>query len=540
MRLIESEVIGIICDRLKKVGELNPTSAKQLAVLTKDYNADMQEIQKAIRKRMNLSVEEVDRIFRQAAQDSTELATALAMDRLNVVDTRRVEEQARAAAARYKDRILNLSDTFAFKMGEGYKPLREAYIAVTNKATLAVHSGALDYNTAIRQEVKRLADHGISVVEWESGYHRRLDSSVRMNVMEGVRQMNQEILEEAGEKFATGYEISAHDRPAPDHADIQGRQYTKEEYEKLNASLKRPIGTLNCMHIAYPIIYGVTKPTYSEKELEEMKEHAEKKYSWKGKELTGYECTQEQRRMETEIRKSQDKERALRRAGDNTGADLEKEKTQALRKEYKEFSRHVGLSEKLNRTGRAGKPSKPKVLKQINMPVVGEQLKITGSPLKQITARYWDVSEEYERNAKPGEGQWFEEEGFVAQEDDQKQLEETADVVIRKYGGNIEFLAADAPKGEPNPDWLWREKLWDVKCPTSVNALKQRLGKGIHQIKDNPGGVILNLYDWEISKYDVWRAINGRMKQVNCQYDVDIMVIMKNKVTMMLRYAKSR
>lgn len=353
MRLVEAEVIGIICDRLKKVGELNPTSARQLAILAKDYNADMREIQKVIQKRMNLSAEEVERIFQQAAKDSTELATALAMDRLNVVDTKRVEEQASAAAARYKDQLLNLPDTFAFKMGEGYKPLREAYIAVTNKATLAVHSGALDYNTAIRQEVKRLADHGISVVEWESGYHRRLDSSVRMNVLEGVRQMNQEILQEAGEKFATGYEISAHDRPAPDHADIQGRQYTKEEYEKLNASLKRPIGTLNCMHIAYPIIYGVTKPTYSEKELEEMKEHAEQKYHWKGKELTGYECTQEQRRMETEIRKSQDKERAFRRAGDTVGADREKERTQRLRKEYKEFSEHVGLKEKLNRTGRA-------------------------------------------------------------------------------------------------------------------------------------------------------------------------------------------
>ena len=71
---------------------------------------------------------------------------------------------------------------------------------------------------------------------------------------------------------------------------------------------------------AYPIIYGVAKPTYSAKELEEMKEHAEEKHTWKGKELTGYECTQEQRRMETEIRKSQDRERALRRAGDTQDA----------------------------------------------------------------------------------------------------------------------------------------------------------------------------------------------------------------------------
>ena len=66
-----------------------------------------------------------------------------------------------------------------------------------------------------------------------------------------------------------------------------------------------------------------------------MKEHAEEKYYWKGKELNGYECTQMQRRYETEIRKSQDKERALRRAGDKEGADLERQNTRELRKEYK-------------------------------------------------------------------------------------------------------------------------------------------------------------------------------------------------------------
>lgn len=453
---------------------MNPTSAKQLSVLSKDYAADMREIKKVIRKRMRLSAEEVDRIFDQAAKDSTELAVALAMDRLNVVDTRKVMQQARAAAARYKDGLLNLPDTFAFKMGESYKPLREAYIAVTNKATLAVHSGALDYNTAIRQDVKRLAENGISVVQWESGYHRRLDSSVRMNVMEGVRQMNQEILNEAGEKFATGYEISAHDRPAPDHADIQGRQYTKEDYEKLNASLERPIGTLNCMHIAFPIVYGVTKPTYSDKELEEMKEHAEKKYTWKGKELNGYECTQKQRQYETEIRKSQDKERALRRAGDNTGADLEKEKTQALRKEYKEFSQHVGLSEKLNRTGRIGKlgikpQKKGEKQSQITNSVSTKLLLSEGEPFVDVTdEKVLDIPLE---QADTSRMDYYEHEGtryyydgkhvkFNLKPDEM----EVGRMISRKMGVHVDFaLKVEYPEGISTPDFFINGIKYDLK-----------------------------------------------------------------------------
>ena len=354
--LVSSDVIQIICERLKKVGELNPTSARQIVTMAKEMDIDMRAIKKAIAKRMGMTLREVDRVFDKAAMDSAELAMALAKNQAGIVNMTGIERLARAAASRCKETILNLSDTFGFKMGKRWLPVRSAYIAVVNKATLAVQTGALDYDSAIREEVKRLSDAGLSVVEWDSGYHRRLDSSVRMNVMEGVRQMNQEILAEAGEKFANGVEISAHDRPAPDHADIQGKQFTKEEYEKLNASLKRPIGTLNCMHIAFPIIYGVTEPSYTDEELRTMKENANKKYIWKGKELNGYECTQKQREYETEIRKAQDREKALRAAGDKEGADREHKRAVDLRKEYRAFSEHVGLKEKLNRTGTAGKP----------------------------------------------------------------------------------------------------------------------------------------------------------------------------------------
>lgn len=351
MQLVEQDVITIICDRLRKIGNMNPTSKKQISDLVRFYGADMDRIKKAIAKRLKMSAEEVDLIFEQAATDSADFATALAMGRNDLIDTRRMEQLAMAAAKRYKDYLLNLPDTFAFKVGDQLLPIRKAYIALTNQATLAVQSGALDYNTAIRNTVKRLADNGLQVINWESGYHRRADSSVRMNVMEGVRQLNQSLLDEAGKKFATGYELSAHDRPAPDHADIQGKQYTIEQFEALNSGLKRPIGTLNCMHIAYPIIYGVTKPTYSEDELEEMKANSKKEYEWQGKKLDGYECTQKQRWYETEIRKGVDRENALKAAGDETGYRIEALKTSKLRMEYKAFSKHVGLSEKLNRTG---------------------------------------------------------------------------------------------------------------------------------------------------------------------------------------------
>ena len=516
--LVSFDVIRIICERLKKVGELNPTSVRQIITMTKEMDIDMRAIKKAIAKRMGMTLREVDRVFDQAAMDSAELAMALAKDQAGIVNMNGIKRLARAAANKCKEMILNLSDTFGFKMGKQWLPVRNAYIAVVNKATLAVQTGALDYDTAIREEVKRLSDAGLSVVEWDSGYHRRLDSSIRMNVMEGVRQMNQEILNEAGEKFADGVEISAHDRPAPDHADIQGKQFTKEEYEKLNASLKRPIGTLNCMHIAFPIIYGVTEPSYTDEELRTMKENANKKYIWKGKELNGYECTQKQREYETEIRKAQDREKALRVAGDKEGADREHKRAVDLRKEYKAFSEHVGLNEKLNRTGRAygeGSVNEPSSILYTETASIKKRV-----PRDKIVAYGHDATREYIDNATPGEGTLRIEVGVKV--DERQEEINGGQWLLDHLGGDI-VVRAEHDK-QLNPDYLWNGKLWDLKTITSEKAADAAMRKGIKQIAKIPGGVFLDCRGTKMDRAVLFDVVANRARQKSFD-SIDVLML---------------
>ena len=353
------EVIKIICARIKKVGELNPTSVKQLRDLRKWQNADLKAIKAVIAKYTKLATDEIDNIFSDAAATSKGFADELAKAAAGITYQGNVEALAKTAAKRYKDMLLNLSDTYAFKTNFGVLPIRQTYINVVNKAVAAVSTGTLDYNTAMRQTIKELADSGLRNVyedgevyegriRWinennETYYTRRVDSSVRMNVLEGIRQINQEVLNDAGDKFATGYEISAHDRPAPDHAEIQGMQYTKADYEQLNASLARPIGTLNCMHIAFPIIYGVSKPTYTAEQLEQFRENSDKEFKFEGKTYSGYECTQKQREMETAIRRHKASREAAKAAGDTFLYQREKTATAYAIKQYKRFSDAVGL-----------------------------------------------------------------------------------------------------------------------------------------------------------------------------------------------------
>ena len=151
------------------------------------------------------------------------------------------------------------------------------YRGAIDEAVSAVQSGTEDYGSAIRRVIReagqsglRVAERGQRMVDYESGYYRRLDTAVRMNVLDGVRHLNQSIMEELGRQFgADGVEIDAHMLCAEDHLPYQGGQYSNEEFEEIQDSLQRPFGEWNCRHSWHPIILGVSPRTYTDGELED-------------------------------------------------------------------------------------------------------------------------------------------------------------------------------------------------------------------------------------------------------------------------------
>lgn len=211
-------------------------------------------------------------------------------------------------------------------------------------------SGELGLKADVRRVLKQLADSGLSVVEYESGRTRSLAASIEMNLKEATSQVYQGVQRRVGEEFgADGFEISAHWDCAPDHLDVQGRQYTMKEYENLNASLSRPIGTLNCRHTIYSIIIGVSEPTYSEAELSAMKEASLRKTEFDGKEMTNYEASQMQRRLERSIRQQKNRSVIAKAAGDDEMRREAQMKINQLTGKYKELSDKFGLPTKSER-----------------------------------------------------------------------------------------------------------------------------------------------------------------------------------------------
>ena len=367
MEALNQYVVDRICKRIQQIGTITPSDAHRLKSAIEYAGADLKDIQNELERITGLNEKALEAMFDDVAAENVDFANtyykARGMETLkDYTENFALRSFVEAAKRTAADGVTNLSSTtmIGFKSGRRVLPLREYYIQVIDKAITFAQTGTVDYYTAMRSTVKEMARSGLRRVTFDSGYSRRLDSQVRMNLLDGVRQLNMAMLEQTGKEFgADGVEISAHALCAPDHQRIQGRQYSLQEFERINRSLERPIGTLNCHHFTTPIILGVSKPVYSRSELAEINRKSNQKITYqttdrKGnsvtEKMTRYEASQRQRQLETAIRYAKDERDACVAAGDKLGATQARKKSAALTAEYKRFSEQAGLTVRLERT----------------------------------------------------------------------------------------------------------------------------------------------------------------------------------------------
>ena len=239
------------------------------------------------------------------------------------------------------------------------KPMEQAYIEIVDKAIDEIAMGYESFESATEKQLKVLAKNGLQTIEYASGKKRRLDTALRMNVSDYINQIAIEQQRIMGEQFgADGYEISAHIHPAVDHELLQGRQFSIEEYNKLNNGEearaedgtvipmdehRRMIGMFNCKHFAYSIVLGIDNPRYTKEELQEIIDKNEKGFEYEGEHYTLYEGTQMQRKMETQIRRTGDEIAIQEAYGNKDRVDYLKRYRQAQIDEYHKFNNVSGL-----------------------------------------------------------------------------------------------------------------------------------------------------------------------------------------------------
>ena len=304
----------------------------------------------AILRELDKSTAAAGEVFTHAAKMAYESTNkyflAKGMEQLPIEYQRAIVNFVTATATNTRNTFTNLSNTSAigFRVTDlngnvTYQGFKTHYHNLVDRAISEVATGQKSYSSAFRHSLRETADSGIRILDYESGYSRRLDSAMRQNVLDGVKDIAHEVSMRTGEQFgADGVEIDAHNYCAPDHLPYQGRQFKKAEFDEIQNSLPRMFGQYNCRHTFYPILLGASQPAYTEDERQAMVDQSTEKIDFEGKQYTRYEATQLQRRIETSVRQSKDRAIIAKAAGDDVGRRVEQLRINQLKQKYSEIT----------------------------------------------------------------------------------------------------------------------------------------------------------------------------------------------------------
>ena len=338
MQKVADEYLKRMGQQVREIGEIIPSDQTRL-VQMKKLDANIAYIQREIAYAADASIEDVARIFEAIAQENARFAAAFFGEGLR---EETLMQSVRAQLEVTAGEMANLSRTTV---------VSSIYRNVIDRGIQAAQAGVEDYKSAMRRALREASAEGLRV-KYASGLTRRLDSAVRMNVLDGIHALNQANMDAIGSTFgADGVEISAHPMCAEDHLPYQGRQYSNAEFAKLQDSLPRPIGMWNCRHIAYPILLGISPPAHSAQELEEYRRGSTEQIEIDGATHSRYEWTQVQRAIETAVRYKQDEITLAKAAGDDVLVRDARRKIRELDSYYSKISEAAGTPKRRERMG---------------------------------------------------------------------------------------------------------------------------------------------------------------------------------------------
>lgn len=327
---------------LKDIGQLPPSDIHRIAEMRR-MNTSMREIRRGIAEALGADEADVDAVLAQVAKENDWAArTMLAYggEKVPLKENEGLIRLLEATSRATHESFSNLSNTTIDD---------SAYRHSIDRAIHAITTGVSDYGSEIRRCVRELAENGLRV-KYPSGRTMRLDSAVRMNVLDGARHVNAESMRILGEGYgADGVEIDAHMLCAEDHLPYQGMQYTLEEFDDIQNGLMRPFGEWNCRHNIHYIVLDVSPRNYTDEELAEMKQFSTEQIEIDGVTKSRYEWSQTMRRLETKARYQNDATEALKAIGDKSGARMSDERSKMIVDAYDKVCQGAGLQPQYNR-----------------------------------------------------------------------------------------------------------------------------------------------------------------------------------------------
>lgn len=360
---LEEQILEDICSRVAMTGEMTETAIEHIRSLQR-RGYDYKKINEYIRKTLKLTQSEFDAAWNKAVQRNQQYFDTLIDDNLilgeNNFNADLFVQEINAIEMQTLGELTNITRSmgFAYRAPDGtvkVDDIGRMYQRVLDDALMRVESGQ-SYNVAIRDATKMLTDSGLQYVDYESGWHNRVDVAARRAVMTGVTQLSRQYTEQTATLMDTPYrEVTAHrgardgegKTPWTSHKKWQGRVYSVRTgdiypsiYEVCGLDEVDGLCGANCRHMYHIWIEGVSERTYTDEELENIDPPP---FEFDGKQYTFYEATQKQRQVEASLRKVKRELIAAKGRGDDEEYTTKAVRYRRLNEEYKAFSKAAGL-----------------------------------------------------------------------------------------------------------------------------------------------------------------------------------------------------
>ena len=407
MKELESRIMTDIVRRIRENGEMTAAADWQINRLVQ-LGMGMSEIKSAIEEAFGSAENITDDLFEKVigagyVRDK-KLYEAIGKVQIPFQENEPLQQLISSVTAQTNETMRNITQSlgFAQRGSDGrlsFTPIADYYQHTLDKAMLDISSGAFDYNTVLKRTVKDMTNSGLRTIDYATGWSNRVDVAARRAVMTSMTQLTAKVNEDNAEALETDwFEISWHSGARPSHW-WGGKWYTKEQLTTIcKLGDVQGLCGANCYHNYSPVIPGISEPTFTAEELEELNRQENEPVEWKGKQYTKYEALQRQRRLETTMR-AQRQEMALLKEGGADEDDLIncRARYRVTSAEYTRFSEAMGLPQQRERvsadglgnimqgkyTGGSGKESPARV------PPVGAKVtnKVTAEERNELLSR---------------------------------------------------------------------------------------------------------------------------------------------------------
>ncbi|MDB2011333.1 phage minor capsid protein [[Clostridium] symbiosum] len=369
MTTLELSIMNEIVQRIKASAQITPVTDWMLNRLTA-IGVSKSKIKRMIEEAIKQAGLQVDDIYKQAARSdyirNREIYEAAGVDYQPYEDNQWLQQVVDAARRQTKDSLRpleNITQTTGFNvpMGGGKKvftPLSEYLERSLDKAMLGITTGTRTYSQAIGEVIDEMTASGIRTVDYASGKSDRIEVAARRAVMTGVAQMTKQVSDKNAEELGTDHwEVDWHMGARNtgtgylNHQSWQGKVYSSEEMRTVCGEGEMlGFADINCYHIKFPFLPGISKRKYTDEWLAEQNRKENEKKTFRGRDYDTYGALQYQRRLERTIRKQKQDVKLLEKAGaDKDDITAAKCRLRLTNKAYVDFSKEMDLRQQRER-----------------------------------------------------------------------------------------------------------------------------------------------------------------------------------------------